>query len=118
LGHRADARELLKLVDIFVLPSRNEGLPISLLEAMAAKCAVVATHVGEVQSVIECESQGIIVPPDDAESLARGIASYLESDQMLDSCKKKGFERVESSFSALEMTRQYTEIYAKVIGIS
>jgi len=116
LGHRSDARKLLKMVDIFVLPSRNEGLPIALLEAMAAKCAVVMTDVGEVKAVITQPEYGALVQPDDAEALALGVASYLTNTERLETCKQRGLERVKNKFSAQEMTRQYCEIYTRAIG--
>jgi glycosyltransferase involved in cell wall biosynthesis len=104
------------MIDIFVLPSRNEGLPISLLEAMAAKCAVVVTNVGEVKAVIIRPDYGALVQPGDAEAFALGIASYLTNTERLESCKERGYERVKESFSAQEMTREYCDIYTRVVG--
>lgn len=114
LGHRSDARDLLKVVDVFVLPSRNEGLPISLLEAMAAGCAVIATDVGEVKSVIVNPEQGTLIKPDDEEMIALAIADFLTSARKMAACKAHGYERVRSGFSAREMTRQYCEIYSNL----
>ncbi|WP_336143066.1 MULTISPECIES: glycosyltransferase family 4 protein [unclassified Marinobacter] len=118
LGHRSDARDLLKLVDIFVLPSRNEGLPISLLEAMASGCAVVATDVGEVKSVLSSSEQGALIQPDDSDMTAQAIGDFLTDSRKLESCKKQGYERVSHGFSAREMTRQYCDIYSNVLGIA
>ena len=116
LGHRSDARDLLKMVDIFVLPSRNEGLPISLLEAMASNCGVIATDVGEIKSVITGPELGEVVPADNAEMVARAVAGFLVNSERLKSCQERGLERVKNKFSAREMARQYCEIYKEVLG--
>jgi|GEM_PF-1093594 len=116
LGHRSDARELLKLVDIFVLPSRNEGLPISLLEAMASNCGVIATDVGEVASVLsKPEHGGVLVKADDVDGVSLAISGLLKDHDKLQSFKEDGYQRVKDKFSADEMTRQYCEVYTRVI---
>ena len=59
-----DARAQLAGLDIFVLPSRNEGFPLSIVEAMLAGRPVIATDVGSVREAVD-EATGIVVPPDD-----------------------------------------------------
>lgn len=68
----------LSASDLFVLPSRFEGLPLALVEAMAAGCAPVATRVGGVPEVISDESLGILVPAGDPSRLAEAIMALLE----------------------------------------
>ena len=63
--------------DLFVLPSHREGLPLALVEAMAAGCAPVATRVGGVPEVITGDSMGLLVPPNDPVRLAQAIAALL-----------------------------------------
>jgi glycosyltransferase involved in cell wall biosynthesis len=115
LGHRSDARVLLKIVDIFVLPSRNEGLPIALLEAMASNCGLVATNVGEVASVITRQEQGLLVDADDVEGISRAISEFLKDPDKLSSAKRHSYYRVKDAFSSTDMARQYCEVYAEVI---
>lgn len=74
LGERQDIPELLNSIDVFVLPSRTEGLPVALLEAMSCGLGVVATDVGGVSAVIG--DTGIVVPAEDPGALASGILSY------------------------------------------
>lgn len=73
LGHREDPVRVLVAADVFCLSSRFEGLPISLLEAMAAGLAVVATRVGGVPSVVTDGREGRLVPPGDPDALAAAL---------------------------------------------
>ena len=77
LGHRDDVARIYPCFDLFVLPSRDEGLPISLLEAQACGVPVVASRVGAVQEAV-CPHTGRLVSPDDPRELARNIDSALD----------------------------------------
>jgi glycosyltransferase involved in cell wall biosynthesis len=82
LGNRLDIGRCLSAADIFVLPSRWEGLPVALLEAMDAGLPVVATRVEGVEEVVEDGEQGVLVPPEDARVLADSIGQLvLEPDR-------------------------------------
>ena len=65
--------------DIFVLPSLTEGLPVSLIEAMAHAKAIVATHVGGIPEIIEDGDNGLLVAPKDPEGLAMSINRMIEN---------------------------------------
>jgi glycosyltransferase involved in cell wall biosynthesis len=77
-GFRADMPEVLAASEIFVLSSAWEGLPIALLEAMAARCTVVCTAVGGVPQVIEHGVTGLLVPPADPQALAQALLECLQ----------------------------------------
>ncbi|MBE0416991.1 MAG: glycosyltransferase family 4 protein [Coriobacteriia bacterium] len=79
---RAEVEGLLASSSIFVLPSYEEGLPMSLLEAMAAGLAVVATPVGGVPEVIEDGMNGVIVEPGDVESLANALRGLIQNEPL------------------------------------
>ena len=68
---------LLKAGDVFVFPSRTEGLPNALLEAMAAAMPIVTTDVPGCRDLIEAERTGLLVPVDDAAALAAGLERIL-----------------------------------------
>jgi glycosyltransferase involved in cell wall biosynthesis len=73
LGHRDDVAALLQAADVFVLASRNEALPLSIIEAMAAARPVVATRVGSVEDLVRDGREGLVVPAGDAAALAAAM---------------------------------------------
>jgi glycosyltransferase involved in cell wall biosynthesis len=81
-GSRDDVAQLLPAFDVFALSSRNEGLPISLLEAMTAGVPCVATSVGGVPEVIDNGNQGLLVPPGDAIALADALSTLLRAPEL------------------------------------
>jgi len=71
-------RALLEAADVFVLPSRQEGLPIAILEAMAVGAAVISTPVGAIPDAIVAGETGLLVPPGDGAALAQAIARLVD----------------------------------------
>lgn len=78
-GFRSDVADVLAASDIFVLPSLREGMPVSLLEAMAADCPSIGSDVGGVGQTLRHNVNGLMVPPADAQALADAILQYLEN---------------------------------------
>lgn len=79
LGWRGDLATIYGATDVFVLTSRNEGTPVALIEAMASGVAAVSTNVGGVADVVADETDGLLVPSDDAPALAAAIERLLAS---------------------------------------
>lgn len=77
LGLRHDIANILRSADVFVLSSHSEGLPLALLEAMRASCAIVATAVGQVPIVLDHGEAGVLVPPRDVAAMATAIEGLL-----------------------------------------
>jgi glycosyltransferase involved in cell wall biosynthesis len=102
LGHISDAQDLRSIYlggGIFVLPSRTEGVPLAMLEAMALGRAVIATAVGGVPTVLEHERNGLLVPPDDDRSLASSIARLMDDIQFAQRLGREAHE-TGSSYTA------------------
>jgi glycosyltransferase involved in cell wall biosynthesis len=76
-GHQADMRPVYRALDLLVIPSRSEGLPNVLLEALQADLPVVATRVGAIPEVLSVANSGVLVPPNDPHALCEGIRSAL-----------------------------------------
>lgn len=113
LGPRQDIPEILKLLDLYVLPSLWEGMPLVLLEAMAAGCPVLATDVGGVSSVIKHGTNGSIVKPRDPQMLAGEMVRLLSNDSIRRGYAGSGLKIFEQKFSAAAMAAKYEKIYLR-----
>ncbi len=111
LGLRDDVPDLLPGFDVFTLSSRYEGLPISLLEAMAAEVAVVVTAVGGIPEVITEGKDGRLVPAGSAEPLAATLAEVLEDRELRAAMAAAGRQRVVSGFSIDRAVEVSSELY-------
>lgn len=115
-GMRKDIPEILSILDVFVLPSLNEGLPIALLEAQAAKVPVVATRVGAIPDVVKDGVTGILIPPEDPEAIAKSIVRVLSDRKSACNMAQRGFERVRDNFSAEKMADKYLSLYQELLS--
>ena len=113
IGPRLDIPDLLKLYDIYVLPSLWEGLPMVLLEAMAAGCPIIATDVGGVSIAVRHGVNGTLVKPEDPETLAKEIIRLLHDRDIRQLYADNGRKIFEEHFSAEAMTRQYERLYLR-----
>lgn len=99
-GVRDDIPELLSLVDIFTLPTyTHEGLPRSILEAMAMELPVVATNIRGCREAVVDGKTGLIVPPQDSDSLAEALRKLLSNTELRQAYGKAGRQRVETEYN-------------------
>jgi glycosyltransferase involved in cell wall biosynthesis len=111
LGFRSDVRRLIYCFEIFVLPSWIEGLPVTILEAMAARKPVVATSVGGVPELVLDGETGILVPPRDVPGLSKAIELLLEQPDIGHQMGNKGYEYIHQEFSHEKMWTQVQQLY-------
>jgi glycosyltransferase involved in cell wall biosynthesis len=116
LGTRDDVPELLAASDAVVLPSLYEGLPISALEAMAARRPVVATAIGGTDEAVVDGETGLLVPPADPAALAAALRRVLEDAALARRLGAAGRERVEREFSAGRMAARVEDVYELLTG--
>ena len=116
LGQRNDIPALLASSDIFVLPSMREGLPISVLEAMAANRPVIATAIPGTTEIVTAEETGLLFPPGEARPLAEALRRLLGDPSLRHRLTRAARVRVQEEFSAEIMTRQVEKIYEEVLG--
>jgi glycosyltransferase involved in cell wall biosynthesis len=116
LGARADVPALLSVCDLVVLPSLVEGMPLAVLEAMAAGRAVVATRIGGTDEVVVDGGTGILVPPADAPALAAAIRDLLADRERMQRLGAAGRERVRSEFSVERMVAGVAATYGELLG--
>lgn len=111
----ADARSYLPWFDVFVLPSRFEGFPLALLEALLAERAVVAADVGDVAEAVLPGETGLLVPPEDPGALAVAIRQLLSDDALRRRLGARGRDLVLSRFTASHMTRSFERLYDEIL---
>jgi glycosyltransferase involved in cell wall biosynthesis len=116
LGQRQDVPALLASCDLFVLPSLFEGLPLAILEAMAAGKAVVASAVGGSPEAVLHGETGLLVPPADAASLASAICTLAADPDLRQRMGAAGRSRVSAEFSADTMARRTVAVYEELLG--
>ena len=110
MGLQEDVLPILRAADLFVLPSLEEGMPGSVLEAMAAGLPVVATRVGGIPEITD-ERCAILVPPGSVDALAEAMAYILESPERGADLERSG-RRLTQKISSLEgMIRAYEGLY-------
>jgi glycosyltransferase involved in cell wall biosynthesis len=115
-GHRADARALLDAADVFVLPSRHEGMPLALLEAMDAGLPVVATRVPGCTEVVVDGVTGLLVPPGNPPALAAAIARLLADPALRRRMGRAGRLRYLESFTSACMAARTAAVYERELA--
>ena len=116
LGPRRDVPNLIAAADVFVLSSRQEGFPITILEAMAAGKPVVATDVGGCAEAVAHGETGLIVPPEDPHAMAEALKYVLTHPDEARQMGEAGRERVTANFTIETMIDQHLAVYEKVIA--
>jgi len=111
LGFRMDMAEILPIFDVYVLPSLWEGLPLVVLEAMAASKPVVATAVGGTPTAVLNGETGLTVPPKDPAELAKAIMAVLHDSRKAAGFGAKGHQYYLSNFTVHKMVSKYQSLY-------
>ncbi len=115
-GIREDIPHALAAMDLLVISSRWEGLPVTLLEGLAARRAVVATHVGGIGDVVVSGDSALLVPPQDHVALAESCLRVLRDPQFASKLANAGFKRVHSAFSVDAMIEKTIALYQLLWG--
>jgi glycosyltransferase involved in cell wall biosynthesis len=118
LGERADVPALLADADVFVLSSRSEGLPLSVLEAMAAGLPVVASDVGGVHELVVGGETGLLVRPGDPDELAAALRALLADRELRRRLGDAGRARAEALFDLASFRRAHVELYRRELAES
>jgi glycosyltransferase involved in cell wall biosynthesis len=117
LGHRDDMPELLAAADLVVLPSLYEGLPVSLLEAMAAAKPVIATRIGGTDELVTSGYDGLLVEPMDSHALAQAIRALLSDPARAEQLASRARRTVAERFSAEAMCDRISQVYSELLGV-
>jgi glycosyltransferase involved in cell wall biosynthesis len=109
-------RALLDEIDVFVLPSRLEGFPLSILEAMMAGRPVLATDVGSIREAVADGTTGLVVPAGDTDSLRRSLERLAADPDERRRMGEAGRARAVELFTADRMARSFEQLYGGVLG--
>ncbi len=113
LGARSDVADLLPHFEVFALSSVNEGLPVALLEAMAAARPVVATAVGEIPALLG-DRAGLTVPLSQPAALAEALGRQLEMPAQAAAMGAAARRRIEERFDLRVTVRRYEAVYGSL----
>jgi glycosyltransferase involved in cell wall biosynthesis len=113
-GWRPDGPELMGMLDIFVMPSLWEAMPMALLEAMAAKRAVVVSDVGDNRRVVDDGRCGVVVPPRDPDALARALGQLIADPSRREAIGMAACERHRTTYSVDRMIAGYEDLYTAI----
>ena len=117
LGLRSDIGRLLAASDVCLLTSKSEGIPLTIIEAMAAGLPVVATDVGGVSEVIEHDITGLLAPTGDAVRLAEHVCQLADSPELRMTLGRAGHDRSVRLFSEAQMHARYVQIYEEMLRV-
>ena len=115
LGFQSNVKALLSISDVFILPSRDEGLPMSLLEAMASHTPTIVTSVGNISDIAHHKKTAFVVSVDDADAIVKAVQWMMSNH---DACKKmaeNAYNNINKYYSASAMYRSYQDVYADVM---
>jgi sugar transferase (PEP-CTERM/EpsH1 system associated) len=116
LGNRDDVERVLAMLDVFVLSSVSEGLPNTILEAMASGLPVVSTHVGGVEELVEDGKTGMLVPSKNPEMLAEAVSTLARDAGLRWRMGAQGQNKARAEFGVRRMLDEYERFYLELAG--
>lgn len=118
VGASSDIPNLLAAMDVFVLSSRAEGLPLAMLEAMAASLPVVVTRVGAIPEVIGNDNAGLLTIPGNASDIANKLRQVISNPDLAKKIATRGNRLVKEQYGLNVMVDRYVGLYNHCLGIT
>jgi glycosyltransferase involved in cell wall biosynthesis len=115
-GFVQDMTRFLQAIDLFTLPSLTEGMPMAVLEALAANKPVVATRVGDIPDLIEHQVSGMLVQPNNAHQLQSALLELIRSPDKARKMAQRAYKKTRNRYSAQHMAAQYQQLYRTANG--
>jgi glycosyltransferase involved in cell wall biosynthesis len=114
-GYRSDIPEILSEIDVLTLPSLSEGLPLSVIEAMAAEKAVIATPVGGIREIIVSGETGLLIEPKNPEAIANAISQLLNNKKLRSNLGANARAFIRHDFDSQVMYKKYDQAYQNMV---
>jgi len=115
-GERHDIAEIMRAFDVFVLPSKNEGISNTVLEAQASGLPVIATAVGGNVELVKTGVNGMLVAAGDVNDMAQALLGYLDSPARIAEHSGQARRQAEQRFSIAAMAEAYARVYDRTLG--
>jgi glycosyltransferase involved in cell wall biosynthesis len=115
-GFVDDLRSRLRAADVFVLPSRGDNFPVSVLEAMAEGVAVVATRVGGIPELVADGETGVLVEPDDPAGLGAALERLAADEPLRNRLGEAGWSRARAQFDPADAARRVVAVYEELLA--
>jgi glycosyltransferase involved in cell wall biosynthesis len=110
-GFTSDVKKFLSECTLLVQPSRTEGMPLAVLEAMASRRPIVASAVGSVPQILLNGEAGVLVTPEDPDELAQGVLAVLSNGEYRSRITNSAYLHIQKHFDVLTMAKQYLKAY-------
>jgi glycosyltransferase involved in cell wall biosynthesis len=110
-GFTSNVKKFLSECTLLVQPSRTEGMPLAVLEAMASRRPIVASAVGSVPQILLNGEAGVLVTPEDPDELAQGVLAVLSNGEYRSRITNSAYLHIQKHFDVLTMAKQYLKIY-------
>lgn len=114
-GQVDNVHEYLQCADIFVLPSENEALPISIIEAMSCRLPVIACPAGGVRDIIEDGVEGTIIPFRSPEAIAEAVVRMASNPSLHKRLSEAGYKKVIGEYSPARISERYIQLFRKLL---
>ena len=108
-------KDCLRISDLFVFPTYFEGQPVSVLEAMAYQCGIVATNVGGIPQMVEPGQTGLLIKPKDPEGLKSALEKLLSDPELCERLGKNARAKVQKEFSIEKSLQELIKIYQQLV---
>ncbi len=115
-GHQPNVPEYMAASDIFVLPTEIDAFPTVLMETLAAKCPSVASNVGGVPEIIEHETTGLLVPPQNPEALSTSCLRLLQNPELANAIAENGYKAVTEKFDISVQINNLEKLYLDILN--
>jgi glycosyltransferase involved in cell wall biosynthesis len=114
-GFREDIPDIMRTIDVLLLPSLWEGFGIVLIEAMASGKPCVATDISSIPEIISDGLNGFLVPPENSEGLAKALINLISNKELAEKFEKEGLQIVNERFTMKRMADEYEKLFLQMI---
>ncbi|MGM0609113.1 MAG: glycosyltransferase, partial [Candidatus Muiribacteriota bacterium] len=116
-GEVKEIQNIYKLMDIFILPSKNEGISNTILEAMSSGLPVITTRVGGNEELIEDGKQGFLIKPDSMYDICKAVQKYIDNTDLISNHGKNARKKAVKDFALDKMVLKYTSLYQEIMDL-